>query len=47
MEQEFRAGLLSSVLAAGLIVALTVLAIMDRQSAANSEPYAAEFFARG
>jgi hypothetical protein len=47
MEREFRAGLLSSVVAAGLIVALTVLAFMDRQPAANSEPYTVEFFARG
>lgn len=39
MDRDFRAGLLSSMLAAGLIVALTMLAVMEPGNQPGSSPH--------
>jgi hypothetical protein len=39
MDREFRAGVLSSMLAAGLIVALTLLALMEPSGRAPPSPH--------
>lgn len=42
MDKEFRTGVFSSVLAAGLIVALTMLAIMEQQPGRPLMPFTLE-----